>query len=257
MANSVGLGRQLFISSTQGRYATDNKLNSDLVFDIRDPITSNWDSSGHSRRVRVALVNAVVPMSFYTVNTRNNKVQLYFPLGDITFEYEITPRTYTGTTLAAELTSIMADGPDLVWEYVESDLKLRVTNGAPTANDYELKLDGSTAASVIGLQEDTYLAFQSTTFLQNPIDLGGPRYLVFDTDLPVETSDSSEATRGMLGVIPVNAPPGALLYYSPTPPQYLETTIDQLNRLRISITDEDHNIIDFQNVRWSAQLAFV
>jgi len=270
MSNTVGAGRQLFLSSEQGIPSNQpvdpnidaRGLNSDVVFTLRDPITSNWDTQGRRKRVQVALVNCVVPMSFYVVNRTNNVVVLTDDSAapGISTTLTITPRAYTGNTLATELTAqSAAEGLNVVWTYSEADLKLEVA--VPEGENYFIDAPTTTASRIIGSDPvrsiNNLLVGGQTTLLQNPIDLGGPRYLVFDTDLPLDTSDASEAVKGMLAVIPVNAPAGALLYYSPTPPQYLETTIDQVNRLRIRITDEDHNLIDFQNIRWSAQLAFV
>lgn len=260
MANSVGSGRQLFLSSTQGaRHDAANSLNSDLVFDIRDPVTSNWDRIGRSSRTHVALVNAVIPMSFYAINTTNNTVTIIATgAGGEVVTRSIPPRTYTGTTLASALTAAFeGSAAAFVFEYSEPDLKLQYTSPAATA-PWTIDFAQSSAAGVIGLSEDIADIPASTAVLfPNPVDVSGPRYIVFDTDLPIESSDASEATRGMLAVIPLNAPPGALLYYSPTPPQYMETTVDQLNRMRIRLTDENHNLIDFQGVRWSCQLSFV
>lgn len=249
--NTIGKGRPLFLSSTQG--TKNGTTNSDLTFNLRDPITAP------NRRARVALVNAVIPMSFYPVNASNNHITvIQITPTEITSSVTLTPRTYTGDSLAAELTAqFAANGliEDLTFTYVASELKLQVVNTSTNGI-----LIG--ASSVIGSPPGGILVPGNTLeanlfYMTNPIDVSGPRYVVVDVNLPLESSDASDATRGVLAVIPINAPPGALLYYAPTAPQYLETSVDQLNSIQMRLTDESHNVIDFQDVRWSAQIAFV
>lgn len=256
MSNSIGKNRLLFISSDQGLSRRDDAtglpLNTEVEFTVRDPITSNWDTGAATKRsrVQVALLNVVVPMSFYAVGGLTNGLRYSLDGGATWLTATLPSKNYTGTTLAAALETLIAG---VTFTYDSETLRV---SADPAAIDFLIDGPGSSASRVIGVHDEAFQANAAVTAFPFPVDIAGPRYIVFDTDLPTDNSDTADATKGMLAAVPVTGKPGELLLYAPNPPQYVETNVDQVNTLRVRLTDENHNLLDLQGIKWSAQLSF-
>lgn len=283
MSNTVGRNRLLFISSDQGTplaFKNDEEgnpraLNTDMRFNIRDPITSNWDTYGGTHphahtRVQVALLNVVLPVSFYGVSDDRNvfiveTMASASPTEETvlaTYTFTLPPKNYDGSTLAPAVEAALFTEVDnigvvkVAWD--PDTLRLNISNDSVANLRFNGKHPDCTAARVLGITNVyEYVAIDvDTDPFPYPIDVGGPRYIVFDTDLPTDASDTADATKGMLGAVPVTAEPNRLLLYAPSVPQYVETSVDQLNTIRVRLTDESHQLVDLQGVKWSAQLSF-
>lgn len=251
--------QSLLITSNQNATQTSG---GDLVFTFREPLARQARLARGSGKVlgraRVALANAMFPVSFTGVHAGTNALRATGLLGGLDATIELDSRAhYEPNGLASTIEALLRDkGFDIMLRFDETSLRIY----AQTSEDaYTLRADGTTAHEALGLERgvDLELPAGTATAFPRPVDLAGPRYLVVSTDLPSHNnSDAGANIGGTLASVPVTASPGQMLAYHPPSLLWSSTHIEQLSQLRVRITDEHGRIVDFAGIPWSMLLLF-
>lgn len=262
MVNTLRHRRSLFILSTHGSF---NQSNNSWDFTFQDPITHDKDIRNHDvNQSRIGVLNANMPMSFYVVTATTNTLRI--SKGGVASLITIPVGNYSPSSLVTILNQLtvaeMGETELMVWDFDSSSLRLIVTvdRSGSDVNEYQFGGTGSTVGYWFGLSDNgavTIASGETSGTTPNLLDLSGPRYIFVDVDLPVESSDTSNRARGVLCAIPVGAPSGTIQYWQPSTVQYHLTSFDQLRSLNVRLTDENHNILDFNNVVWAMEIEFI
>lgn len=228
-----------------------------LLFRLRQPVSSGAASRGTHRstaRASVSVDNAVFPISFRPLNRFNNTVRVTAgTLVDATLVFDASVY-YEPYTLAQVFERLFKTaGLTVAVRFSPTTLGLSLK---PAGIAVRIEAEGTTAALALGLPTaGIALPADTLTFLPNPVDLAGPRYLIISSDLPARDNEAHDGG-GAIAVIPVNASTGQMLVYDPPRPRRTQVAIDQLSQVRVRITDEYNVPIDFYGVQWSMQLLF-
>lgn len=248
--------QSVLLTSNLGTDATSDGV---VLFRLRQPISSGAASRGVHRavaRARVAVTNAVFPMSFRPLNATNNTVRVSTTRiaapTDLLFDPTLHYDPYTLAKTLEQLFRLA--GMSVVVRFSPITLGLVLT---PESSDVRILAEGTTAWGALGVPRDRELVLPLgvATPMPYPVDLAGPRYLVVSTDLPTQEHEAHDVG-GTLAVVPVNASTGQMLVYDPARARYAHVAIDQLAQLRVRITDEFNVPVDFLGVHWSMQLVF-
>jgi hypothetical protein len=174
--------------------------------------------------------NAVYPFNAY-----NNKI--YFDEGAGTLTATITPSSYTGSTLATELTTqLTAIGATYTVSYNSVTKKFTISI---TAGTFKFVSGNNNCYDELGINVNTqtFLATQSSDY---PVSLSGTNYV----DVISNFSHLNYASSGygsLLCRVPVNVAFGGIVYYEPSTDDSVEDFGGNLDNLSLSLRDDKGN----------------
>lgn len=241
--------KQYYLYSTSQMGNKENgSLNSKINFEIPQFITKSKNILYHSIR----LIHAEIPYSFYIINETNNKfnileedftvINLTIPLGNY--------NAYTLLTVINDLFKLYNHSHIMSLDNVTGKYTL-------TSNKDFTILNTSTILKVIGgVLNTTYDAYiinnkHVFTFPYGVNLLGSKNIYVKATNLILENTNTQTRDKQTLKSIPVNVPPFGLIMYNNN--ENIETLVKNLQTdyLNIELTDDDNNLINFNNQDWS------
>jgi hypothetical protein len=183
--------------------------------------------------------------SFNNITEHNNT--LVYSANGIVMTAVVPPGQYTARALAVALSNAAvptAMHPSGVrFEFIQVPGQTLI-----------IGLPGTTMHSPLGLAVGASLQVPGVS--PYIIDLAGPRQMLVNIDLPISATDSSALARGHLGAVPIAAPLNRIVFYESSNPLPLPTSFMQLNKVVITVEDEQLRPIDFQGVHWALQLVF-
>ena len=138
--------------------------------------------------MRVKLLDAMIPYTWYPFNTGNNKVTFSEPGGGVTAPVTFsidTSTVYTASSLAAALQTLFNANSPNAFPYTvtfnTSSQKLVITSTGP--NTLNLDFTASDSAYVIlGFNKTTYAGFATYT-ANNMINFIGEKYIIINSDM--------------------------------------------------------------------------
>jgi len=240
------------IISLNSLYA-NNKKNTTYLSDVEFYFKNILKDEPNIVRSTIQLVNAQIPVSFYTINFTNDtfKFSWYAPQNIINIQ--ITRGNYNSSSLITELQNkLLAAG------YTFTITISRIT-GIMTFTSISSYSSGSEIfyiwsnplGNILGFNTELGAVFNGTTWNLTapfPLNLLGIRKLkLFSTALACNSFDSySTGNNNLINTITVNAPPfGIILYETPTEPLILKSKT--INTIDIQIYDDNNNFINFNN----------
>jgi len=191
------------------------------------------------------LLNAIIPFSFYIINSNNNGVQF----NGVT--YTLTTQNYNSYVIASELKALLLSTyPNLTVVFNKQKNKFVITN----TSSFTIRFAG--AGAVFGFIDlTTYSSSLVTTLhtLESSLvadNVNGLRALYLRSNLSTMNTIIENANVGtnLLYRIPVDKPYGSILNYIVNNNDYNIPITTELRRIRLSITDSNNNDINFNGV---------
>lgn len=234
------------LNSKYGIKQNDTYL-SDVIFSFRNILKPN----DNVKRSFISLQNATIPVSFYIINSLNNRLVLKDVGGGGTHNIDIDYGNYSANTLIIELQSKINAG------YPHScTITFNKNNGKFTftfTGDTQIR-NTTTMSDVLGTGGGNLSSDSSYIIIMPyPVNLLGVKKLLIKSQiLDINSFDSQTGNKlNILATIPVSDPFYNLITYIPaTETKYL-LTIDLINNIDIQITDEENNLINFNNLNWT------
>ena len=219
--------------------ATKNNLtfNSDLEFSIPNLIKNQ----SYILYNRIKVSHCEIPFSFYIINEYNNKLVLstgiiYIPYGN-----------YNANSFMSTLSLLLP---------INMTIDLNSSNGKFTLN-YNSPftiLQTSNIYKIMGFKIDTsYISSSNSINLPFPANfLGSNNVYIKCPNLILDNYNTITKDYTTLLSIPINVPPFGIIQYlnSSNNISNLVKNI-QMNNLEVLITDDDNNLIDFNNLEWN------
>jgi len=203
-------------------------------------------------RPYVSVLNAQIPVSFYTINSTNNRLT-YIRVSNATYyNLDIANGNYNGNSLITALTSgFTANGHNITPTLSTITGILKFTSNAGLTFTF---LSSSSIAGILGLTSDIT---GTTITMQAPLNLLGVKKLSMKSNslaISAFTSRTGNKT-DTICTIPVIEPPFNMISY---------VNMNELNKnilrgqtidsIDIRFTDENNNDIDFNNIDWDITL---
>jgi hypothetical protein len=226
----------------------NDTYNSRVLFNFKGILTDEVDIVSSN----ICVMNAQIPVSFYTINDGNNiigtdKGNVVIPVGNYNFN-SLAPVVVSAfqTQISVDITFIISKFTGLVeFTYV----------GLGLANTY---FNFNNSYRIFGfLPNVNYPYVGSSRPSLFPLNLLGIKKLNIQSQkLQINSFSSATSNLGItLATIPVDQPAFSMISYSSQTDlnkSALQTSyIDQID---ISIVDEDDNLINFNGIDWSITL---
>jgi hypothetical protein len=236
-----------FIVNLNSNDANCNQLNGDMMSSVVFDIKGILKRDSHISHTKVGILSAQFPVSFYSINSNNNRLD--YSISAINYSLILTPGSYTGYSFILEATSkFLANGHTVVMVQSMTTGKITLTMTIPTLADITLYAT-STARSAFGFKADISSTSFSLLFPYQANLLGPKRLNVTSTALPTVNSD------GSLASIPVDSV-ACIQYQNGFGLVHMLRT-DTINTIDINIVDENGWFIDFVGIPWTMTLLIV
>jgi hypothetical protein len=199
----------------------------------------------------IRLNTVILPLSFYNVNDRNNKV-VFSDSGNTRVAY-LPPGQYSGSVLSDKLEAVMtaAGTQSYSVDFIVPEMKLKVT--APA--QFKMLVDGSNSNDVLGLAANSAPA-TSFTF-DKPVDLTGTQLILLS--IPQITSDavvySGRESLNVLEAIPVSQDLGTVQVYQNHAQEFIDTMNQTISEMTIRLLDNG-SLLDLDLQGDSFQIVF-
>ena len=203
-----------------------------------------------STNITITVLNAQIPISFYNVNTNNDKI-VYSVDGGETETVFLTHSNYNINTLKNHVTSLL--GPGFISTYNSSSNKLTIIN-----DTYDFLLeDSSTCFELLGFSLKNHSSNIRSLTSDNVVNLFTIRNLQIASDNFILNNINSynPNNSNILACIPVSTTYNGIIGYTNIHDVHSEiNNTRNLTNLHIKITDQDGQVIDFNSCHWSITL---
>ena len=233
---------QIYLNSASSMLM-NGTAKSNVHFYIQNAINSN---KKNTIEMRVSLVNAQLPCSFYQINNTNNSIMVngvcyVIPNGNYNVNNFIT--TWKSVIGSTWLLSFSAITNTLIF-----------TNTTPfTFSD----MIANSLFSVIGFTVgNTYISNGNTLAAPYCVNFSGlSRLLISSPTFSLNSKTSYDAAMGnILASIPNNCIQNGIIYYTNYTNYKSIFKNSELSCITIQIQDDDENFVDFNNLDWSLTL---
>ena len=233
MTDYVQSDTRLIVLSSANASQLNGTLKSELLYDFKSLLVEDPTII----HVTCGVVNAQIPVSFYTVNEYNNVLDT--SIGVIT----ITKGNYTSASLIKELKSQF-----LALSYTMVITINSVTGKLSFTGTNNFTFTASSSFVILGF-DGTITSTANVLSAPFPLNLLGIQQIKVTSNALAcyNSSSSGLGETNLLGVIQNTAPPfGMILYNNLNSFGILKNT--RVSQLDIQLTDETNQFIDFNNI---------
>ena len=204
------------------------------------------------KNVKVSILNAQFPYSFYIINVYNNLLRMSVN-GGAQFTLTLTPGNYNSNTLATEILAQLALAGVTTISITLSNITGRLSF-TTIGTSIEFFYTGSTIFPVLGFDKLTnYVSVTKVLTAPYPLNLLNTlKIRICSYALCSNSLDSSvNGNLNLLASFAVNAESYGLNLYENQTGIKSQLNIKELNGFDIQILDDNSNLINFNNVYWT------
>ena len=230
--------------------ATATKNNDTLLSNVSFHFTGLLKEDPHILHSSIQLVDAQIPVSFYTINANNNI--LNYLVGINPFTITIPRGNYNANSLIASMKSLFLTNTHIITPTISKITGILTF----TALFNFTFVSTSSILKVLG-----FLAIDNTSvsfILVAPYPLsllGIKRISILSNHLATHAYSSIQnSTQNILGTIEIDAPSFGLVLYKNLSNKSSILKVKTVDRIDIIIQDEDGNLVVFNNIDWSLTL---
>lgn len=233
---------QIFLNSAQANSYTNGTKKSWVTFNLNDVV----DLDKSAIEIKISLVSAQLPYSFYQINATNNKINVYF--GGTTVSYYFPYGNYSVNSFISQWATTIGASYTITFN--------SITNKFTFNNPYVFYLSDDTNSlfPVIGLKKGTLYINNGTGITSDfCCNFNGiTRLNIISSNFSVNNIDSLNQGQGaILASIPINCYQGGMILYNNYTNFKSTVTASGLNTFGIEIVDDFENYIDFNNQDWT------
>lgn len=233
---------EIYLNSKFGVQSFNNYNISDIVYNLPNVNISK------NEKVYISVKNAVIPYSFYNVNNTNNKLD--FTLNTFNYSITLTNGNYNVNTLKSHILSLLnINNFDWIINYIP---KTNTFLFKHLINDF-MFLYSSTCFELLGFKDNqNYSSISSTLESTISINLFTIKNIyVTSSNFILNNIDSNNHTKSnIICSIPVQGVQNSIIFYEDNA-KHLIYNLNNINNLRITLNDEDGDLIDFNNIHYS------
>ena len=231
--NYITDSKQINLSSNSANISNGSK-NSNLLFQL--PGLLKYDKNVLYNQISV--VHAEIPISFYTINSNNNKLFIDSTL------YTLTNGNYNASTFKTMLLSLLPTNYNLLLNASTGAYTLSYTTNFTINNN-------STCYKILGLARNTnYTSVSNSLTFPYPCNFLGVNRLKIKSNILLTNNidTNSNGRNNILTTIPVNnAQYGLIVYQNLVGFKCIFPNVG-LDYIDLQITDEDDVELDFNNI---------
>ena len=237
------------IISLNSLYA-NNKKNTTFLSDLDFYFKNVLKDETNIVRSTIQLVNAQIPVSYYTINYTNDIFKFAWNTVGNIINISITRGNYNSSSLITELQNKL-----LTAGYTFTISISRITGIMTFSSTNLYYIFNNPLGVILGFNTTLGSVFNGTNWLLTapfPLNLLGIKKLkIFSNALATHSFDSfGSGNNSLINTITVNSAPfGLIIYEMPTEPVILKSKT--INTIDIQIYDEDNNFINFNNINFT------
>ena len=238
----------IFVLNSKDALKQNGTMNSNVVFNFPASLKENPKII----KSHIQLISCQIPVSFYIINQYNNVLK--YTIASIIYTVSIPFGNYNAFNLITAITTAFSiNGHSITTTFNRIDGKMTFTG----TTAFTFNTLNSTILKVLG-----FLPTINTTSVANviiapfPLNLIGIKRLTLSSNSlsTVALNSNNYQTQSILGTVFVSEPAWGLIKHK------TETNVNHILRTKlisafeIRITDEDSNLIDFNNQEWLMKL---
>ena len=238
--------------SLNSKYATlkNDTYLSDVVFNF----SSILKPEKNIKRAFLSVQNANIPVSFYIINEYNHRLVLKDVGGGGNHNIDLDYGNYSASTLIIELQNKINIGfpHTCIITFNKNNGKLIFQ----FSGDTQIR-NTSTISNILGIGSGNLSSDASYIInIPYPLNLLGTKKLYIKSkSLDISTFDSQSGNMiNIIATIPVSESFYGLINYIPANETKFLLTTNILDEIDIMITDDENNLINFNNLNWSMTL---
>ena len=212
-----------------------------------------------SEKAYICVKNAVIPNSFYNINNTNNK--LNFSLNNLNYSITFTNGNYNITTFRTHLYDLLfgldygqGNNNHKNWNIIYNN-KLNKLVYSHQYYNFTF-LSSSISFELMGFKDGSSYSSVSLTLTSNigcnmfttkNIYVSSENFILNNID------SNNHGKSNIICSMPVQGVSGSFLFYSDNQ-RHLVYNTNNLTSFKLKLTDEDGNLIDFNNIHYSLTL---
>ena len=238
----------IFVLNSKDATKTNGTMNSSVIFNF--PLSLKHDTDIIKSHIQI--IACQFPVSFYIINQYNNILK--YTVSSIIYTINLPFSNYNAYTIITALTSgFSINGHHIIPTINRGNGKL--TFSSTTA--FQFNTLNSTILKILGfLPQINHNSVANILNAPFPLNLLGIKRLTLSSNslTTVALNSNNYQTQSILGTVFVSEPPFGLIKHK------TETNVNHILRNRllssfeILITDEDGNLVDFNNQEWTMKL---
>ena len=198
----------------------------------------------------ISVINAQIPVSFYTVTSLNNAISASFVGGYNT--YLIPIGNYNSNSLIIALQTLLSNSITVTFNNLTGGFKFE--SATLTIFSFNFNITNS-AYQILGFLKSTYTTAISIISSPYPINLLGVKRISIKSNSFATSSFSSSGSDNTLCVIPCDVPSYNMIsYQNSNNTDKQKIRLKNINQVDILIYDENNNLLDFNNISWTLTL---
>jgi len=243
--------RLLLLNSRNARIYNNGTYKSDVVFYLRGLLKQEKNLIN----CKYQFINATIPVSFYNINETNNI--LIYDQTFTTYTITIPQGNYNFNTLSSKMTALFL--AQLIVMVIGINKQTGILTFTHSTSQFMFVGIGSTILRTLGFIPNVDIIADPTTFILTapyPLNLLSPLKLkVKSTAITASNLDTaSNGFSNLISTFPVDQPSfGLIIHENKNIVKYIVRN-DIIDDLDIQITDENDNLINFNNIDWSITL---
>ena len=237
---------QIYLNSGSADILLNSSMKSNVCFCFQNPIIINKNTI----EMRLSIVNAQIPISWYLINSTNNKIII--TVNSVATTYYFKQGNYNINSFITEWSNSIGPGWTLTFDSISNKIKFMFTSNFTFSDT-----DSNTLFPIIGFNSGT--TYTSSSFsLTSPfcVNFAGLTSIhIKSNTFNLRNVDSyKKTTNRTLQSIPVSQiGSGYILYHNYTHYSNLFKNFE-ISTIGIEIMDDNRNYINFNNIDWSMTL---
>lgn len=228
-------------SATADLYLNDTKKSS-VVFVFRNPIILNK----FAYEMRISVVNAQIPISYYLINDTNNKLNI--TINGIVTTYYFKKGNYNINTFISEWANSIGTGWTLTYDNITNKITYTYTQNFTFSDDL------NSIFGIMGFKKGSiYTSSNNSLICPYVANFAGiTRLNIKSNSFTLNNVDSyNKSINRTIAVIPVSSISSGYMYYNNFTNYNTVFTNHSISTINIEIYDDFKNFIDFNNIDWT------
>ena len=238
--------QQIYLSSSSASILLNGTMKSNCTFFFHDVIKISKDAI----EMRLELVNAQLPVSWYLINNTNNLFTI--TAGGVVTNYMFANGNYNATTFINTFQNMMGASWVIAFNSITNKFTFGYSGGQFTLSD-TINSIFPIIGFVVGFQ---YTSSGNNLLAPFSVCFGGlTKVNISSSTFTLSNSDSK--TQGQISIIcsvPVSTSQGGYIFYNNITNFKSIFRNNELSSINIQLQDPNHNYIDFNNIDWSITL---
>lgn len=235
--------RLININSANALIKNNGQYNSDVVFKFPGLVKPEQYITG----IQFQLLDAQLPVSFYNINYTNNT--LNYQISSVNYTITVDVGNYNFNSLATQLVAkFLANGH--IFTITINKQNGIITFATPATN---FILQVSSMFPVLGLLLSNHISSSFSLTADYPLNLLGiTKIKIQSVNLSSYNADSSNSgNSNNIGLIPVDQPSFGLIVFENKSSSKFDLRNNQIDEIDLQITDQNNNLINFNNIDWN------